>query len=93
MTNGILFLLLASLLVVAKSFTTGSGSRVMKGFKTYPLSMAVITDPVKKINGVVISPALLRSVGPLITAKGDRVALGDVMGTDKSVVIFLRHLG
>ena len=91
MNTGILFLLIASLFVVAMSFTTRS--TWIKSVKSCPLSMAVITDPVKKINGVVISPALLRSVGPLITAKGDKVSLGEVMGSEKSVVIFLRHLG
>lgn len=83
-------LLMASLIALSHSF---SMNHHKSWRRNNALSMGVLTDPVKKINGVVITPSLLRSVGPLISQRGERVKLGDVMGNGKSIVVFLRHLG
>jgi hypothetical protein len=45
-----------------------------------------------KVGDALVNVALLKSL-ELSDANGQRKKLGDVMGTGKSVVVFLRHLG
>ena len=44
------------------------------------------------VNPVGVTASVLRSA-VLTNVDGDKIKLGDVMGSDTSVVIFLRHLG
>lgn len=46
----------------------------------------------KNVQGNMVAPTLLRNL-EMTSASGTKKAIGDIIGEDLSVVVFLRHLG
>lgn len=79
--------LILALLSLSSAFTP---IRPMR--RTTSLRVSIPNEPVQLDSPLDVSAELLRSL-TVINVKGEQVKLGTVMGQEKSVVIFLRHLG
>ena len=81
--------IIAALLSLSSAF---SPIRPIRRSTTTSLHVSIPNEPVQLDSPLDVSPDLLRSLN-VINVNGEQVKLGTVMGQEKSVVIFLRHLG
>jgi hypothetical protein len=85
-----LLLLLVMLCLAASASAFGSVRMRIGALRTR--SALSMTGQVQSLNGQEISTAVLRGL-ELTDYQGNSKMVGDLMGPDKSVVVFLRHLG